>query len=200
MQIVSACVFSKLTSSLKRCVEVSLSTPFELLAAIDRKSRARAQGLPSVAPSRKQWLGIGFRLRDNHLVVPLRAVAEIVTPLDIAAVPGVKPWVLGIASMRGNLLPVIDLQALLFGHAAVADPRARRVLVVEHGGHSTGLMVDGVAGLRRFWADERSEDLPSLAPELRTYVTHAYPGVEHRYALLDLVALLKSEAFNEVAA
>lgn len=176
-----------------------MSTPFDLLVAIDRKSRARARGLPSLGDIREQWLGIGFSLKNNRLVVPLRAVAEIVTPPDLVSVPGVKPWVLGIANMRGNLLPVIDLQQLLFGEGTSADTRKRRVLVIEHGGHATGLIVDAVAGLRRFWADEKSQDLPALDSELRGYVTHAYPGDEGHHALFDLAALMESEAFIDVA-
>nr|MBA2408319.1 chemotaxis protein CheW [Gammaproteobacteria bacterium] len=48
-----------------------------------------------------------FRIRRNPLVTPLLAVAEIITPPTVASVPGVKPWVMGIANMRGTLLPIM---------------------------------------------------------------------------------------------
>ncbi|MBA2409221.1 MAG: chemotaxis protein CheW, partial [Gammaproteobacteria bacterium] len=44
------------------------------------------------------------------LVTPLLAVAEIITPPTVASVPGVKPWVMGIANMRGTLLPIMQIQ------------------------------------------------------------------------------------------
>jgi twitching motility protein PilI len=176
-----------------------LSTPFELLLEVERRSRARARGFPAPAAVREAWVGIAFWLKHNLLVAPLNAVTEVVTLPRTASVPGVKPWVLGIANMRGTLLPIIDLQGFFFDQAATGDFRMRRVLVVECGGHPTGLLVDAVTGMKRFWADAASDELPALDPELRRYVHCAYQSGDQHYALFDLPALLESERFVDVA-
>jgi twitching motility protein PilI len=174
--------------------------PFELLLDIERRSRSRARGFPAPEQVREEWKGVAFRLRANALVAPLQAIIEIVTPPSMASVPGVKPWVLGIANMRGTLLPIIDLQIFLFGHHSAVDLRTRRVLVVHCAGHASGLLVDAVLGLKRFWVDERSEQLPALSPELWPYTKYTYESGHERYALFNLSALVESEPFLEVAA
>jgi twitching motility protein PilI len=174
-------------------------TAFELLLDIERRSRARAGGLPVQEEVREEWGGIAFSIAGNVLVAALEAVAEIATPPGIANVPGVKPWVLGIANMRGTLLPIVDLQGFLFGRNLSTDVRAGRVLVVECGGHASGLLVDAVAGLKRFWVDERSEDLPTLDPEFRPYVRYAYRSGGEPYALFNVSTLVESESFLDVA-
>jgi twitching motility protein PilI len=150
--------------------------------------------------ARQEWIGIAFRVKGNPLVAPLQTVAEIVTPSAITTVPGVKPWVLGIANIRGTLLPIMDLEGFLFGKNGSADFRTRRALVVEYGGHASGLLVDAVAGLKRFWVDERSEQLPALSPELRPYVSYAYESGDERYGLFDPSTLVESNLFLDVAA
>lgn len=175
-------------------------TPFDLLIDIERRGRARARGLPVDEMVREKWIGITFSVRGNSLVAPLQAVSEVITPPGVVSVPGVKPWVLGIANMRGALLPIIDLAGFLFGENLASDVRTRRILVIECAEHSSGVLVDAVAGLKHFWADERSEELPALDPELKPYIGYAYLSGEHRYALFDFASLTRSKPFLEVAA
>ncbi|MGH8501505.1 MAG: chemotaxis protein CheW [Gammaproteobacteria bacterium] len=173
-------------------------SPFELLLTIDRKSRPRARAFPSQHEVVREWVGIVFRIRRNPLVAPLLAVAEIITPPAIASVPGVKPWVLGIANMRGTLLPIMDVQGFLYRSNAVTELRTRRVLVVPLGGHWTGLLVDAVVGLKRFRVDARSEQLPELDPEVKPYVSYGYQHGDARYALMNVAALIEDRSFLDV--
>lgn len=176
-----------------------MSTPFELLLDVERRSRARARGFPLQEEVREEWIGIAFQLKGNLLVAALDTVAEIITPPALANVPGVKPWVLGIANMRGTLLPIIDLQAFLFGKSVAGDLRTHRVLVVECGGHPTGLLVDAVAGMKHFWADEGSDEMPVSEPELRRFLGRAYRSGDECYALFEISRLMESELFIDVA-
>ncbi len=57
-----------------------------------------------------------FYVGDDRLIAPLNDIKEILNfPSAITKVPGTKPWMLGIANIRGTLLPVIDLQLFLIG-------------------------------------------------------------------------------------
>lgn len=173
--------------------------PFDLLLDIERRSRAKARGFPVQEEVREEWVGIAFKVRGNALVTPLQAVAEVVTPSGVANVPGVKPWVLGIANMRGTLLPIMDLEGFLFGKNAPSDLHTRRALVVEYAGHASGLLVDALAGRKHFWVDERSEQLPVLDREVRPYVRYAYESEGERYGLFELSTLVESHSFLDVA-
>jgi chemotaxis signal transduction protein len=69
-------------------------------------------------------------------------------------VPGAKLWIKGIANVRGQLLPIIDLRQFL-GSGTTPVNRNTRILVVNHREIPAGLIVDEVLGFRRFAADRR---------------------------------------------
>ena len=58
------------------------------------------------------WRGVVFESSGQRLVAPLGEVAEILTP-EYTSMPLVQPWLLGIANVRGRLLPLTDLAKFL---------------------------------------------------------------------------------------
>ncbi len=180
-------------------MEISSASPFDLLLGIDRKSRQRAHGFPVEDEAREEWLGVAFQVRDTVLLAPMDEVAEIVKPMNFANVPGAKPWVLGIANMRGNLLPVIDLQGFLYDDNSVFDPRHQRILVIEHAGVTVGLLVEAIHGLKRFYVDEVDKGLPELDGVFKPYVERSFTGLGERYAVFSVYKLIEDEIFLDVA-
>jgi len=124
-------------------------TAFELLLDIDRRCRLLAADLPSQETQVQSWSGIGFRLGDHWYVAPMGEVAEVLHEPRCTLMPGVKPWVKGVANLRGRLLPVIDLCGF-FGHELSILRKQRRVLVVEYQDVFVGLLVDEVVGMQHF--------------------------------------------------
>jgi len=124
-------------------------TAFQLLLEIDQRCRLLAADLPSQQARQDTWSGIGFRLGEHWYVAPMGEVGEVLHEPRHTLLPGVKPWVKGVANLRGRLLPVMDLCGF-FGHELSALRKQRRVLVVEYKDVFAGLMVDEVAGLQHF--------------------------------------------------
>lgn len=174
-------------------------SPFELLLDLDRRSRAQATGLPVPDEVREQWPGVAVQIRAQTLLVPMTNVGEVVSPPSIAPVPGVKPWVLGIANMRGTLLPIMDLQGLLYGQSVLAEVRGQRIVVVNHRGVSAGLQVDAVLGIKHVWVDAQAEELPPLDAELSPYVEDAFHHGSACYAVFSVPKLVESDLFMDVA-
>ncbi len=154
-------------------VSVTRLQPFAVLREIEQRAKQSAKGLPLQVEIRKTWPGLAFRIQDSHMVAPLNEVSEVLTYPRLTMVPGAKPWVKGIANIRGSLLPVIHLPAYLGIHS---DPPGRRtrLLVVQHAGVRAGLMVDEVLGIKRFDEDERLRELPPTADSTHPYLVGAY--------------------------
>ena len=175
------------------------TSPFDLLVGIDRKSREQASGFPLIEEVRLKWMGIGFRIRDSELLISMHEILEVVSPPKVAQVPGVKPWVLGITNMRGNLLPILDLHEFLFGNKQHIDHRTQRIIVVSSQGVIAGLLVDAVHGMKTFFEEEFSDVLPTLSSHLTSFVTGSFTRREESYGVFSIEHLIRSEMFMDVA-
>jgi len=91
---------------------------------------------------------IGFTLAGQSYAAPVARVQEVIRRHDIAPVPGAPPAVCGLMNLRGRLLPVLDgrLRLALRGTVAV-DDAAVRVLVLDSGDETLGLLVESVGEL-----------------------------------------------------
>ncbi len=173
---------------------------FDLLQDLDRLARGRRRVLPVHEEPREEWLGVGFRLGSHTLVAAMDQVAEVVGVPAMARIPGVKPWVLGLANLRGRLIPVMDLYRFLYGiERRGPETTARRVIVIDADGLVSGLVVDGVVGMRHFWLDERAGAPSGLDESLAPYVRCSFPMGQERVGVFDFGRLAQSEAFKDVA-
>lgn len=59
-----------------------------------------------------------FKTRCFNLVLPEHQPAEIITPPRICTIPNTPEWFRGMINLRGDLLPVFDLDGLVTGNPA----------------------------------------------------------------------------------
>ena len=107
--------------------------PFDLLRELERRSKVALAGASGddVDIDAEEWVGIGFRLADEQFIVARDDIREVLmVPALIARVPGAKPWIRGLANVRGQLLPIIDLKSFL-GAGRFSGQRDARVLVMQ---------------------------------------------------------------------
>jgi len=86
-------------------------------------------------------------------------VIETMRPLPTSKLAGVPPFVLGVAIVRGDAVPVVCLDAFL-GSSAPAAPA--RLVTVRAGARVVALAVDAVAGVAALDPREASR-LPLVA-------------------------------------
>jgi purine-binding chemotaxis protein CheW len=96
---------------------------------------------------------LAFRLGTENYAVPLSGVQEILKPPRITRVPRAQSDILGIVSVRGRVITVIDLRRRLFLPEAPFDKNTR-VLLVDAGHEVLGMLVDAVLQVYRLYDDE----------------------------------------------
>ncbi len=152
--------------------ETTSANLLQLLQNIESRSRQYAVGLPK-HKIQQYWEGVLFSISGLGVIAPLQEVKEILNyPEELTRVPGTQEWLLGMANIRGNLLPIIDLQRFL-GGAPLVIGRRSRVLVVSHQGLYSGLLVGNVQGMRHFLEEQRTA-VPVLPEYVRQFVQGAY--------------------------
>ena len=171
---------------------------FDLLRDIETRSRRNALGLPQQVDTRKTWSGIGFRIGDVRLVAPFGEVSEILTVPSLTKVPSARPWVLGLANVRGTLLPILDLGMFIEGEKTQLNSRTR-LMVVNQKGVMAGVVVDEVFGLRHFYEEEQTDMFPRISQQLMDYLGGAYQQNEIYWGIFSMLHLCQDPQFAEVA-
>lgn len=177
---------------------IAQKDPVALLRDIERRSLEHAAGLPQQEDIKSTALAMCFRMGDLNFVTPVDEVVELLTYPAISRVPGTKTWVKGIANVRGNLLPIMDLQDYLAKQPTKLTAKSR-VLVVNHAGIFAGLLVDEVLGLRHFQEEERKRKLPEVDNFIKSYLIGTYQQDSVEWGIFSMHALAKSPLFLQVA-
>ncbi|MBZ0223762.1 MAG: purine-binding chemotaxis protein CheW [Dokdonella sp.] len=175
------------------------ATPYEILAAYEARSLAHVAGAPEQVEAAGLWRGIGYRIGDRHFVSPIGEVNEILTLTPLTGVPGAKSWLLGIANVRGNLVPVVDLRDFILGGRSPSSD-STRILIVRQVGGSIGLLVDEVLGQRSFGENQLVEASGESDDRYAPYVGESVQLGDVQWGLFSMAALVRSAQFQQAAA
>lgn len=115
-----------------------------------------------------------FRVGGLRLLVPLGVLCEVVDVPPIARLPNTARWLLGIANLRGAVMPVFNLAHAL--GLASALPADARVLVIGEGESAVGMVIDGLPTLERFAPEQRVGAPEGLPAMLQGCVTDCFAG------------------------
>ncbi len=174
--------------------------PFELLAELERRGRAVSAQVSQESTTGREWVGVALRMAGDLYLVAREETREVLgLPPALTRVPGAKQWIKGLANVRGQLLPVIDLRHFL-GSGTTPITRNTRVVVVNHREIPAGLLVDEVLGFRRFAEGEFSGDAPPTVARCERYLAGAFRRGNEQWPVLSLRSVLESSAFSEAAA
>jgi purine-binding chemotaxis protein CheW len=95
------------------------------------------------ATSAEQVELLTFIIAGEQYAVSIEHLVEIITPRDATQVPNADPTIVGIISLRGTMVTVIDVRRKL-RHPPAAGGNDARVIVVERAGEVLGFEVDRV--------------------------------------------------------
>ncbi len=153
-----------------------LRREFDLAFARPEEDRSRAAGMA--------LLGVG--VRDLPLALPLEALASIDAGRVVEPLPGAAPGVLGLAGLRGQLVAVFDLAALL---GLPGSGPAPRWFATIRRAPSIAVAFGRFEG--RFDAAGPAPEVETSAPRVPFVSHHVRDGSTVR-AVVDLDAVLSS--------
>lgn len=139
-----------------------------------------------------------FELGSEHFGIDIASVEGINKILDITKVPQAPACVEGIANLRGQVIPVVDLHKR-FGMPAVALSNESRIVVANLGSTKIGMIVSSVSEVLTI-DDSTIEPPPSMVSNINsTYIVGIANIDKHLVILLDLAKVLSIEEQAQVA-
>lgn len=175
------------------------ASAFERLADYERRSLAHVVGLPEQLDAPGLWRGVGYRIGKRRLASAFDEVVEILPMPQVTPVPGAQPWMLGVANIRGNLLPIVDLKLFLEGERTVLHEGQRVLIVRQHDG-DVAVTIDQLYGQRSFHDEQQAPGEEIAEGRYAHLVDRAYRLGDDTWGVFSLDRLSRTPEFRQAAA
>ncbi|NTV48079.1 MAG: chemotaxis protein CheW [Geobacteraceae bacterium] len=94
-----------------------------------------------------------FRVSDEIYGINIMDIKEIIKPREVTEVPRAPVFVSGVLSLRGTIIPIIDMRVRL--DLARQEPTGKeRIVVIKNNNSFSGLMVDEVTQVVQVQMDD----------------------------------------------
>ncbi|MBA3462835.1 MAG: purine-binding chemotaxis protein CheW [Deltaproteobacteria bacterium] len=138
-----------------------------------------------------------FELRGQELALPIGDVRETLPVQPVTKVFLTPACIAGVFSLRGEIVPVIDLGVLL-GLSRTEVGEESKIVVVEHAAGTAGIVVDRLRDLRTI--DQALDPAPSnLATDVAGLLLGVAATSTGTVRVLDARAVLTAEPLRAIA-
>lgn len=131
----------------------------------------------------------GFRVGSLGFLVTSSTYCEVIEQLQVNPLPNVETWFSGLINLRGDLVPVIDLQLLL--GETTTDRKKRQLFAIGQGDKAMAFWIDGLPEIQSGFAQPLKQ-LPPLPAILQHCVSGGYLHNEQIWFNVQFDALFKT--------
>jgi purine-binding chemotaxis protein CheW len=135
---------------------------------------------------------VSFRLAREEFGIEITKVQEIILLGEITRVPQTPDFIKGLINLRSAVIPVVDLR-LRFGLPAEEPTDETRIMVVNVGGKTLGVVVDAVSEVLRVSRDQIVPPPPTVAGLGHEYLTGLVKLDSRLLILLNIDRILGDE-------
>jgi purine-binding chemotaxis protein CheW len=132
-----------------------------------------------------------FRIAGEQYALPIERIIEIIPPRTATRVPNADETVLGIISLRGTIVSILDIRRKL-GHPPLQSTgEDSRIIVVESSGETAGFLVDRVSRVVRVEPSKIESHPVASSVEQSEFIRGVFQHAQKLSILLDLETLLR---------
>lgn len=135
------------------------------------------------------WQFIGIRLGSETYGIPVRKIKEITKPLQITAIPGTAPHIMGLMNLHGEILCIADVKILLNMGKAIPEENSR-VVVIKTAEGPVGIFCDEVIDIYDIKEKNIEATLSTLSAEISAYIQGMVQVESGLMGILDIEKLL----------
>ena len=173
---------------------MSIANPFDFLVDLEKRTLTGGAGLPALDQVEEEWVGIGFRVGDSKLIASMSEVKEVLDLPEFTRVPGVKSWVVGVANVRGNLLPIMDMKGFLLGEDTKQRQKGK-VIVIDYKGFDTGLVVEEIFGMRHFREADATAEIPEVHDSIKPFIERTFHHEDEYWPVFGFTQMAQDDRF-----
>lgn len=174
------------------------SLAIQSLDALEQRFREEAVEAPTQNHERMEWVGTCLGIAGAPVLIGGGELEEIIETPNVMAIPGTKPWVLGVGSHMGGLIPIISGD-VFFRKRPYAGRVRDYCLVLRRPGFYFGITLSGLERDMKFPVELRNMDTPVDA-DFAEYALGAFPDGDRFLPVLDIDKLIADGDLSNAAA
>lgn len=171
------------------------------LSALHELEQSYAQAAvprPAPDPHVMLWVGTHLGVAGVPLLVGAGELDEIIETPEVTPIPGTLPWVMGLGTHKGGLLPIISGDALFRGVAYAGRVR-EYCMVIRRPGFHFGITLSAVHRDLKFPIEERDMTHP-VDPDFAEFSLGGFYYDDQFLAVLDIDKLVAEGVKTSAAA
>lgn len=157
-------------------------------AEAGKRRQAEAAKVEQAAESQLELLT--FVIAGEHYAVDIERIVEIVTPRRLTRIPNAEESVVGIISLRGTIVTLVDVRKKLRHRGGEEETADTRIVVIDFHNEIVGFLVDRVLRVVKAAAGEIEPHPVVHSTELDDSVRGVFRVAGALTILLDLDKLL----------
>lgn len=110
-----------------------------------------------------------FGLFDEEYAFKVSELEEIIRPQHITYIPKTPEYLLGVTSLRGRIIPIIDLKKMLF-LTGNGESTKQKIIILKGKKGSIGVRVDRISGVVRLPVSKLTEGPSHLNESQLRYI------------------------------
>lgn len=130
-----------------------------------------------------------IRVGGLGLLIPSGEVSELIDKIPVCPLPNTPGWFNGIASVRGNMIPVFDLHELL---GFEAKGKGRKLFVFGSGDTAVSFWIDEMPQATMVTSDNRMNNTPPLPQLIKDHAQNYYFKDDQVWIDWDVKAFFRS--------
>ncbi len=139
-----------------------------------------------------------FSLGEERYGVEISQVKEIILPTQITRIPNVPAFVEGVLNLRGQIAVIVNLRKRL-GKEPKKNDENTRIIVIEYGNSTIGMMVDSVSEVK-YLSSKNIEEIPRFLAlkEESKFLKGVGKLEDGLLTLMDLKELFSEDELKEI--
>ncbi len=159
---------------------------------VEAREKDEPAPAPGTAPGAEVQVELlGFMLSDEQYALDILEIKEIVRLHAITPVPRSAPWLKGIVTLRGVIVPIFDLRSRL-GLVEIEYGPESRIIVVYRGEEFAGLIVDRITQVIRVPVETIEPPPQTIGLVEAEYLRGVVRFREHLVILLNLPRVVET--------
>ena len=134
----------------------------------------------------------GFNIGGLNLLISEHISSEILEDNIIYPIPLAPSWLLGACNVRGDIVPIINLEQIITGEISIFEPMEYKTLILAEEGNTLGLPLVKLPKPIHFKQEERISNYSKLPELVQPFITVAYKRSQSIWACIDFPSFITS--------